>query len=276
MNNSFTYYFATTRCTQETPEGPSGDARKAKAPRTQSSPSPKQQQQRPATPPPIDGRSHMDIQTDTYLEELTDRNPEVDVDTQTDALLDLHAPVTFVPKASGVDVSTQIENGDLFDFDLEVEPILEVLVGKTLEIGMLEVLEENELREIRQRQELFEQVRNAELAEVQRLEAEAKRKFAEKQRRIDEEQKRLTAQAELEEKVAARAYAKRYLSDLHTQVFESLVDSGAFYDPLLKDVRESFLPTVLENAAFVAHETALARRVVDAILADTIKRRTAS
>lgn len=228
------------------------------------------------TPPPIDGRTHMDIQTDNYLEELTDRNPEVDVDTQTDALLDLHAPVTFVPKASGVDVATQIENGDLFDFDLEVEPILEVLVGKTLEIGMLEVLEENELREIRQRQELFEQARNAELAEVQRLEAEAKRKYAEKQRRVDEEQKRLVAQAELEEKVAARAYAKRYLSDLHAQVFETLVEGGAFYDPLLKDVKELFLPTVLDNAAFVAHQTDLARRLVDAILADTIKRRAAS
>ncbi|KAF1315000.1 Flagellar radial spoke protein, partial [Globisporangium splendens] len=216
----------------------------------------------------------MDIQTDNYLEELSDRNPEVDVDTQTDTLLDLHPPITFVPKASGVDVSTQIENGDLFDFDLEVEPILEVLVGKTLEIGMLEVLEENELREIRQRQELFEQARNAELAEVQRLEAEAKRKFAEKQRRLDEEQKRISAQAELEEKVAARAYAKRYLSDLHAQVFDSLVETGHFYDPLLKDVKEVFLPRVVENASAVAQELDLARRVLESLLIDTIKRRT--
>lgn len=261
---------------QETPEGtgsPASEARKSKAARASGGAQHSSYQQRPATPPPLDGRSHMDIQTDNYLEELTDRNPEMDVDTQTDALLDLHPPITFVPKASGVDVSTQIENGDLFDFDLEVEPILEVLVGKTLEIGMLEVLEENELREIRQRQELFEQARNAELAEVQRLEAEAKRKFTEKQRRLDEEQKRLAAQAELEEKVAARGYAKRYLSDLHTQVFDALVETGHFYDPLLKDVREAFLPQVLENAAFLAQETDLARRLVEAILVDTIKRR---
>lgn len=217
----------------------------------------------------------MDIQTDNYLEELTDRNPEVDVDTQTEALLDLHPPITFVPKSSGVDVSTQIENGDLFDFDLEVEPILEVLVGKTLEIGMLEVLEESELREIRLRQELFEQARNAELAEVQRLEAEAKRKYAEKQRRLDEEKKRLSAQAELEEKVAARAYAKRYLSDLHTQVFDSLVETGHFYDPMLKDVKEVFLPQVVENAAAIAQEMDVVRKLVESLLIDTIKRRTA-
>ncbi|DAZ93138.1 TPA: hypothetical protein N0F65_009132, partial [Lagenidium giganteum] len=230
-------------------------------------------QQRPITPPPLDGRSHMDIQTDNYLEELTDRNPEVDVDTQTDALLDLHPPVTFIPSASGVDVSTQIENGDLFDFDLEVEPILEVLVGKTLEIGMLEVLEEQELQEIRHRQELFEQSRNAELAEVQRLEAEAKRKYAEKQRRLDEEKKRLQVQAELEEKVAARAYAKNYLGDLHTQVFGALVDTGYFFDPIFRDVRDQFLPEVVDRAAAIADGTDTARKLLDGILLECLKRR---
>lgn len=219
---------------------------------------------------------HMDIQTDNYLEELTDRNPEVDVDTQTDALLDLHLPVAFVPLPSGVDAWTQIENGDLFDFDLEVAPILEVLVGKTLEIGMLEVLEENELREIRHRQEIFEQARNAELAEVQRLEAEAKRKYAEKQRRLDEEQRRLSAQAELEEKVAARVYAKHYLSDLHTQVFDSLIETGHFYDPLHKDIREVFVPDIVQHASALAHNTDIARKLVETILLETIKRRASS
>ncbi|KAJ0401117.1 hypothetical protein P43SY_007208 [Pythium insidiosum] len=260
---------------EESPDSPATES-KAKPPKRPAAASPQRHhQQRPVTPPPVDGRLHMDIQTDSYLEELTDRNPEVDVDTQTDALLDLHPPIAFIPTPSGVDVATQIEPGDLFDFDLEVEPILEVLVGKTLEIGMLEVLEEDELREIRHRQEIFEQARNAELAEVQRLEAEAKRKYAEKQRRLDEEQRRLDAQAALEEKVAARAYAKHYLSDLHTQVFDSLVEAGHFVDPVLRDVRESFLPEVVHQAAQVAHCTDVARRLVDAIVVETLSRRLA-
>ncbi|KAJ8578925.1 hypothetical protein ON010_g277 [Phytophthora cinnamomi] len=235
-----------------------------------------QQQQRPATPPPVGGRFHMDVQTDNYLEELTDRNPEVDADTQTDALLDLHPPISFVPTPSGVDVATQIEGGDLFDFDLEVEPILEVLVGKTLELGMLELLEEMELREIRQRQELFEQARNAELAEVQRLEAEAKRRFAEKQRRLDEETARLAAQAELEEKVAARASAKQYLASLHAQVFDTLVESGHFFDPLANDVKQNFLPRLLESAAARAQQLDISRKVLDAMLVDALRSQAAS
>ncbi|RLN50347.1 hypothetical protein BBJ29_007812 [Phytophthora kernoviae] len=235
-----------------------------------------QQQQRPITPPPVGGRFHMDVQTDNYLEELTDRNPEVDADTQTDALLDLHPPVSFVPIPSGVDAATQIEGGDLFDFDLEVEPILEVLVGKTLELGMLELLEEIELHEIRQRQELFEQARNAELAEVQRLEAEAKRRFAEKQRRLDEETARLVAQAELEEKVVARASAKQYLANLHAQVFDTLVESGHFFDPLAKDIKQHFLPEMFENAAARANQLDASRKVLDTILADALRSRAAS
>lgn len=38
-----------------------------------------------------------------------------------------------------MDVETQVDVDELFDFDLEVEPILQVLVGKTLEHAMLEV-----------------------------------------------------------------------------------------------------------------------------------------
>lgn len=86
----------------------------------------------------------------------------------------------FIPTKTGEDKETQILPGELFNFDLEVEPILEVLVGKTLEQGLMEVLEEEELENIRLHQEEFEQIRNAELAEVQRLEEEVKRKQAEK------------------------------------------------------------------------------------------------
>ena len=50
----------------------------------------------------------MDIQTDEYLEELSDRPIEVDADTQTDPLLDRPPSPKFVPKKSGVDIDTQM------------------------------------------------------------------------------------------------------------------------------------------------------------------------
>lgn len=84
----------------------------------------------PRTPEPVEGRKHMDIQTDLYLEELTDVVPEADNATQTDAFLDRPPTPVFVPHKTGTDAVTQIEAGELFNFDYEVDPILEVLVGK--------------------------------------------------------------------------------------------------------------------------------------------------
>jgi hypothetical protein len=45
-----------------------------------------------------------------------------------------------------VDKKTLVEDNELFRFDKEVEPILSVLCGKTLEFARMEVLEEEELR----------------------------------------------------------------------------------------------------------------------------------
>jgi len=70
----------------------------------------------------------------------------------------------------------------LFDFDAEVRPILEVLVGKTLEQSLLEVLAEEELADLRQQQRMFEELRNAEMAEQQRLEEQDRRLVEEKVR----------------------------------------------------------------------------------------------
>ena len=55
----------------------------------------------------------------------------------------------------GVFRDTQIEDNDLFDFDYEVEPLLQILCGKTLEASRTEVLQEEELRVMREKQKYY-------------------------------------------------------------------------------------------------------------------------
>jgi hypothetical protein len=62
-------------------------------------------------------------------------------DTQT--VDELH-PTAYMPKPAGTDQGTSIEDTDLFDFDVSVLPILEVIVGKSLDQGKLEVLQEEQ------------------------------------------------------------------------------------------------------------------------------------
>lgn len=58
---------------------------------------------------------------------------------------------------------------------MEVKPILEVLIGKTVEQSLLEVAEEEELWELRRQQQIQMEIFNAELAEVERLEERNRR-----------------------------------------------------------------------------------------------------
>lgn len=43
------------------------------------------------------------------------------------------ASPAYVPKKTGIDAATQVEDYELFNFDREVVPILDVIVSKTLE-----------------------------------------------------------------------------------------------------------------------------------------------
>ncbi|KAK9411705.1 T-cell activation Rho GTPase-activating protein [Crotalus adamanteus] len=126
----------------------------------------------------IENRS--DVQTELYLEEILDRIIEVDMECQTDAFIKRLPSPVFIPQKTGVDVSTQIEEGELFNFDIEVKPMLQVLVGKTLEQALLEVMEEEDLSNLRAHQYAYQELRNAELAEVQRLEEKERRHREEK------------------------------------------------------------------------------------------------
>jgi len=230
-------------------------------------------QLRPRSAEPVDGRKHIDVQTELYLEEIKDRVEEADVESQTDAFLDRPPTPLFVPAKTGVDNTTQILDGELFDFDIEVKPILEVLVGKTIEQALMEVMEEEELANLRAQQRQFEELRHAELVETQRLEEQERRHREEKQRRMKQQTEVLALEAETARKIAARAFAQNYLSDLVPSVFGALSENGYFYDPVAKDVEKNFVPWLLERVKNNMGHVLLTRVMVDEIIRSVCDKR---
>ncbi|XP_063773530.1 radial spoke head protein 3 homolog [Pseudophryne corroboree] len=228
---------------------------------------------RPRTPEAVEGRKHIHVQTELYLEELSDRIEEKDMECQTDAFLDRPPTPLFIPAKTGADVATQILEGELFDFDLEVKPILEVLVGKTIEQALLEVKEEEELANLRAQQRAFEELRNAELAEAQRLEEQERRHREEKDRRKQQQREMLLKEKETAEKVAARAFAQQYLTDLIPSVFSSLRDSGYFYDPLERDVETELMPWLMDEVEKTLEKNDLGRTMLDILIRDVVEKR---
>lgn len=218
---------------------------------------------RPVTPGPVEGRQHMEVQTTTYLEDLVDRPAETEISTQTDPAKDRPVTPLFVPRPSGESKSTSIAEGDLFDFDLEVEPILEVLVGKVLDYGLMEVLEEEELRALQQHRSEFEHQRNAAVAVNQRLDAAEKRRHEEKDRRLAQARARVRLERQKARDAAARTEAKSLLYRVQEAAILRLEQAGHFYDPVVREVEEQFVPWLAEAVAGRVSEHGDARRLVD-------------
>uniref|UniRef100_A0A8C5PNK0 Radial spoke head 3 n=1 Tax=Leptobrachium leishanense TaxID=445787 RepID=A0A8C5PNK0_9ANUR len=227
---------------------------------------------RARSPEPVEGRKHIDVQTELYLEELGDRIEEKDMECQTDAFLDRPPTPLFIPAKTGVDIATQILDGELFDFDLEVKPMLEVLVGKTIEQALLEVMEEEELAALREQQRAFEELRDAELAEAQRLQEQERRHREEKERRMKQQREMLLKEKETAEKVAARAFAQQYLADLVPSVFSSLRDNGYFYDPVERDVETVFMPWLMEEVEKNLQKNNLGRTMLDLLIREVVQK----
>ncbi|XP_076986340.1 radial spoke head protein 3 homolog [Tamandua tetradactyla] len=231
------------------------------------------EQLRPRTPEPVEGRKHVDVQTELYLEEIADRIIEVDMECQTDAFLDRPPTPLFIPAKTGKDVATQILEGELFDFDLEVKPMLEVLVGKTIEQSLLEVMEEEELANLRANQYAYEELRNVELAEVQRLEEQERRHREEKERRKQQQWEILSKHNETAQKIAAQAFAQRYLADLLPSVFGSLKESGYFYDPIERAIEIGFLPWLMNEVDKTMENNMVGRTVLDMLIREVVEKR---
>ncbi|XP_048210514.1 radial spoke head protein 3 homolog [Perognathus longimembris pacificus] len=232
-----------------------------------------QERLRPRTPEPVEGRKHVDVQTELYLEELADRIIEVDMECQTDAFLDRPPTPLFIPAKTGKDVATQILEGELFDFDLEVKPMLEVLVGKTIEQALLEVMEEEELANLRANQCTYEEMQNLELAEVQRLEEQERRHREEKERRKQQQWDIIHKHNETAQKISARVFAQRYLEDLLPSVFGSLRDSGYFHDPVERDIEVGFLPWLMYEVEKTMEYNMVGRTVLDMMIREVVKKR---
>ncbi|XP_046753826.1 radial spoke head protein 3 homolog B isoform X2 [Diprion similis] len=199
------------------------------------------------SPPPVSGRKHEPVQTETYLEELFEKPDEFDVGTQTDHFLDRPPTPLYCPAKVGTDQCTQIFPGDLFDYDVEVQPILEVLVGKTIEQSLIEVLEEEEVAALREQQRKFLELRDAEKAEAQRLEEQERRLREEKCRRLKQHEEAVNTQLETEERVAAAVLLTGYIAELLPTVLEGLKMSGFLLDEIKADVEEGFMPWLMKE-----------------------------
>ena len=161
---------------------------------------------------------------------LTDQRsvkpPEKDCNTQSDELKPRPPSPPYIPKKTGIDVATQILDGELFDFNYEVQPILNVVINKTLEQAQLEVEEEYELEAMHLfKKQYYERKRLEEdenLAELKREEEAITKKEGELKQKRD-----LYAKKErLLRTLQSLALAKTYLSKVVPNSMDDLYEQN--------------------------------------------------
>lgn len=72
-----------------------------------------------------------DIEKWDHLSNNDEALDEAEIDP--DFVIDRAPTPEFIPTEKGRDEQTQIYDYELFDFELEVEPVLQILVGKSCE-----------------------------------------------------------------------------------------------------------------------------------------------
>eukprot|EP00644_Phytophthora_capsici_P005772 jgi/Phyca11/13047/fgenesh1_pg.PHYCAscaffold_2_\ len=173
------------------------------------------------------------ISLDANLIEQTQPIPERESFSQTDEFL----PRTVIEESDG-----------LFKFDVEVRPLLNVLVNKTLAQALVEVKEEQEMRMLHRQHEVL----MAEKRDVNQAERELEEKAKEANRR-KELIKKKKAEKELHDqrmrkKLFAWQFARPLVSQVIDQATATLQKKGVFYDPMLRNLAIWLAGDVYEGA----------------------------
>jgi len=124
----------------------------------------------------------------------------------------------------GVSKKTLTEDNELFLFEDEVEPILQVLCGKTLEVALMEVLQEEEIREMKHQQDNFHKMTVNDNAEIKKMEDLEKKRLDAHEAKKNIERARKNARRQAHEKIVCRTIAKQYLRDVKPNSYVLLKD----------------------------------------------------
>lgn len=176
-----------------------------------------------------------------YLIEQEESTMVINQGEQTDAFLEEEPQPAYIPKKTGVDAETQVENDVVFNYDTDVLPILEVVISKTVEQSLMEVLQEEELRTVARKREHLEGKARVRKEEAQKLENKEREALRKKEQMLLECRQRHKRELNVQHKLASNVFSARYLENLQETVFTELQNSNYFYDQIRLNA-ERFLP----------------------------------
>jgi len=195
------------------------------------------------------------------------------IDAQTDEFLPEQPAEQYKPQKTGVDETTQVEDGELFKFDYEVEPILEVLINKTLEQSIMEVEEEFELDQMSAFKTEWMKRVAAMMKEWEAQVAEEWVRWGQKEEVLKKKREEKRREAQVLLKIQALAVAKAHLKNLVPNAIQSLQEE-AFPDMKGIAITREFLPQLFGEVRQQVQSRTAAESVINNMVRKNVKART--
>jgi len=97
-----------------------------------------------------------------YLEEQRKKVVKKEVESQCDEFQDRSSELPYIPQKKGYDVGSQVDTTKIFHFEREIKPLVNVVVSKTLEQSLMEVTQEEVLKQLELEKKQFRAKRKEE------------------------------------------------------------------------------------------------------------------
>jgi hypothetical protein len=197
----------------------------------------------------------------------------INQNAQTDVFADKPPTPRYVPRKTGVDQSTQVEDtAELFDFDAEVAPIVQTLVSKTIEQSIFEVSCEEELKELELVQQRCLDIKSEHDAWVQDELQRTITERAGKEAVIKESEVKHAQMLKLRTLIAGQQFMNQIYSHSIDNICRELTASEIWKDSNKEMVKNELLPELLERAGKAEDYLKSSRIIIDDILQEAASR----
>jgi len=183
-----------------------------------------------------------------FLTDSTDiKPPQTNIDVQTDTFRERPKSPPYVPKKTGRDVSTQVEDNELFNFDREVTPIVDVISTKTVEQALIEIEEEEEIFRIKTFKEAFWRRRQEDEEKCKAMLMRELEIIAVKNKKLDEFRLREERRINLLRKVQTYHFAKTYLRDVAFNSLSHVFNNGLYQNDPREELINNLPPFFIDG-----------------------------
>lgn len=185
----------------------------------------------------------------TFLTEGDHHPPTRPVDTQTDDFQYRPPTPEYIPRKTGIDTCTQIEDtNELFSFEDEVVPMLEIIMKKTLEQALFEVNAEEEMRALGECMLRYEEANLRENEWMKEKERDTFNLVARKEKDIEKAIERESNELHTATKVAGLQAIRQLMGGIIEDISADLYSTGDWTDPLELRIGEEVAAMVQRSA----------------------------